>query len=445
MPVDLILEKGLPHSLDAEKAVLGSLILENQSIYEILDLLSSEDFYGENHKILFQRMIDFITSARAIDLLILREELVRSGELDQVGGITYIASLIDAVPTARNIQHHAAIIKEKATLRRLIRAGSDIIDSCYRQEDETDEILNKAEQSIFSIAEGRIRSGFQSVKDLAEAAWTKINELHEKPGVLTGLETGFVDLDNLTSGLQANDFIVIAGRPSMGKTAFVLNIAQHVGTKLKKTVGIFSLEMSRQQLMLRLLCSEARLDSHRLKTGGFERDEWSRLMRAMSSLTEAKVFIDDSSSLNPLDMGAKARRLKAEHGLDLLIVDYLQMMRMKGRWDNRQQEITAISRSMKELAKEMEVPVVALSQLHRGPETRGKGDHKPMLSDLRESGAIEQDADVVMFIYREEVYEATEENRGLAEILVRKQRNGPTGEVELVFLREYTRFENKFK
>jgi replicative DNA helicase len=444
MPVDLISEKGLPHSLDAEKAVLGSLILENQSIYEILDLISPEDFYGENHKILYQRMIDLITSTRAVDLLILREELARSAELEQVGGISYIASLIDAVPTARNIQHHAQIIKEKATLRRLIRAGFDIIDSCYRQEDETDEILNKAEQSIFSIAEDRIRTGFQSVKDLAEAAWTKINELHETPGVMTGLETGFVDLDNLTSGFQANDFIVVAGRPSMGKTAFILNIAQHVGTKLKKTVGVFSLEMSKNQLMLRLLCSEARLDSHRLKTGGFERDEWSRLMRAMSSLSEARIFIDDSSSLTPLDMGAKARRLKAEHGLDLLIVDYLQMMRMKGRWDNRQQEITAISRSLKELAKELDVPVVALSQLHRGPETRGK-DHKPMLSDLRESGAIEQDADVVMFIYREEVYEATEENRGLAEILVRKQRNGPTGEIELVFLKEYTRFENKFK
>ncbi len=444
MPVDLIFEKGLPHSLDAEKAVLGSLILENQSIYEILDLLGSEDFYGENHKILFQRMVDFITGARAVDLLILREELTRSGELEQVGGISYIASLIDAVPTARNIQHHAQIIKEKATLRRLIRAGSDIIDSCYRQEDETDEILSKAEQNIFSIAEGRIRSGFQSVKELAEDAWTKINELHEKPGMLTGLETGFVDLDNLTSGLQGSDFIVIAGRPSMGKTALVLNIAQHVGTKLKKTAGIFSLEMSKNQLMLRLLCSEARLDSHRLKTGGFEREEWSRLMRAMSSLTDAKVFIDDSSSLTPLDMGAKARRLKAEHGLDLIVVYNLQMMRMKGRWDNRQQVITAISRSLKELAKELDVPVVALSQLHRGPETRGK-DHKPMLSDLRESGAIEQDADVVMFIYREEVYEATEENRGLAEILVRKQRNGPTGEVELVFLREYTRFENKFR
>jgi len=444
MPVDLISEKGLPHSLDAEKAVLGSLILENQSIYEILDLISPEDFYGENHKILYQRMIDLITSTRAVDLLILREELARSAELEQVGGISYIASLIDAVPTARNIQHHAQIINEKATLRRLIRAGFDIIDSCYRQEDETDEILNKAEQSIFSIAEDRIRTGFQSVKDLAEAAWTKINELHETPGVMTGLETGFVDLDNLTSGFQANDFIVVAGRPSMGKTAFILNIAQHVGTKLKKTVGVFSLEMSKNQLMLRLLCSEARLDSHRLKTGGFERDEWSRLMRAMSSLSEARIFIDDSSSLTPLDMGAKARRLKAEHGLDLLIVDYLQMMRMKGRWDNRQQEITAISRSLKELAKELDVPVVALSQLHRGPETRGK-DHKPMLSDLRESGAIEQDADVVMFIYREEVYEATEENRGLAEILVRKQRNGPTGEIELVFLKEYTRFENKFK
>jgi replicative DNA helicase len=394
--------------------------------------------------LLYERLTEMISSSRAVDLVTLREELARTGELDQIGGIAYIASLIDTLPTSRNVLHYGQIIKEKAILRRLIRAGYDIIESSYRQEDETGEILNNAERSIFAIAEDRVRIGFQSLKDLADGAWNRINFIHENPGVLTGLETGFSDLDQLTSGLQASDLIIIAGRPSMGKTAFAMNVAQNVGVRLKKTVGIFSLEMSKEQLMLRFLCSEARLDSHRLKVGGFTRDEWSRLMRTMAILSEAKIFLDDSSGLTPIEMGAKARRLKAEHGLDLIIIDYLQMMRMKGRYDNRQQEITAISRSLKELAKELNVPVVALSQLHRGPETRGK-DHKPMLSDLRESGAIEQDADLVCFIYREEVYEPTEENRGLAEILVRKQRNGPTGDIELVFLKEYTRFENKYK
>ncbi len=444
MAVDLITERGLPQSLDAERSVLGAIILENEAIYQILDVLKAEDFYAENHRLLYERLTEMISSSRAVDLVTLREELAMTAELDQIGGIAYIASLIDTLPTSRNVLHYGQIIKEKAILRRLIRAGYDIIESSYRQEDETGEILNNAERSIFAIAEDRVRIGFQSLKDLADGAWSRINFIHENPGVLTGLETGFSDLDQLTSGLQASDLIIIAGRPSMGKTAFAMNVAQNVGVRLKKTVGIFSLEMSKEQLMLRFLCSEARLDSHRLKVGGFTRDEWSRLMRTMAILSEAKIFLDDSSGLTPIEMGAKARRLKAEHGLDLIIIDYLQMMRMKGRYDNRQQEITAISRSLKELAKELSVPVVALSQLHRGPETRGK-DHKPMLSDLRESGAIEQDADLVCFIYREEVYEPTEENRGLAEILVRKQRNGPTGDIELVFLKEYTRFENKYK
>ncbi|MCI0444519.1 replicative DNA helicase [bacterium] len=444
MAVDLITERGLPQSLDAERSVLGAIILENEAIYQILDVLKAEDFYAENHRVLYERLTEMISGSRAVDLVTLREELARTGELDQIGGIAYIASLIDTLPTSRNVLHYGQIIKEKAVLRRLIRAGYDIIESSYRQEEETGEILNNAERSIFAIAEDRVRIGFQSLKDLADGAWNRINFIHENPGVLTGLETGFSDLDQLTSGLQASDLIIIAGRPSMGKTAFAMNVAQNVGVRLKKTVGIFSLEMSKEQLMLRFLCSEARLDSHRLKVGGFTRDEWSRLMRTMAILSEAKIFLDDSSGLTPIEMGAKARRLKAEHGLDLVIIDYLQMMRMKGRYDNRQQEITAISRSLKELAKELNVPVIALSQLHRGPETRGK-DHKPMLSDLRESGAIEQDADLVCFIYREEVYEPTEENRGLAEILVRKQRNGPTGDIELVFLKEYTRFENKYK
>src|SRR5262245_3013653 len=370
MAVDLITERGLPQSLDAERSVLGAIILENEAIYQILDVLKSEDFYAENHRVLYERLTEMISNSRAVDLVTLREELARTGELDQIGGIAYIASLIDTLPTSRNVLHYGQIIKEKAVLRRLIRAGYDIIESSYRQEDETGEILNNAERSIFAIAEDRIRIGFQSLKDLADSAWNRINFIHENPGVLTGLETGFADLDQLTSGLQPADLIIIAGRPSMGKTAFAMNVAQNIGVRLKKTVGIFSLEMSKEQLMLRFLCSEARLDSHRLKVGGFTRDEWSRLMRTMAVLSEAKIFLDDSSGLTPIEMGAKARRLKAEHGLDLIIIDYWKMMRMKGRYDNRQQEITAISRSLKELAKELNVPVVALSQLHRGPETQ---------------------------------------------------------------------------
>jgi len=444
MPVDLITEKGLPHSLEAERSVLGAIILENESIYQVLDALSSEDFYAENHRLLYECFVNLTTATRSIDLVILRDELTKTGELDQIGGLSYLVSLIDSVPSARNIQHYSQIVKEKAVLRRLIRTGYEIIDSCYKQEEETDEILNKAERAIFSIAEDRIQTGFQPLKDLADDAFTRIKYLQDHPGELTGLSTGFKDLDDLTSGFQPSDLIIIAGRPSMGKTALALNIALHAGTILKKTAGIFSLEMSKEQLMLRLLCSEARLNAHHLRSGEFTRKEWSELLRTMTILSDSKIFIDDSSGVTPLEMGAKARRLKAEHGLDLLIVDYLQMLRMKGRWDNRQQEITAISRSLKELAKELNVPLIALSQLHRGPETRGK-DHKPVLSDLRESGSIEQDADVVCFIYREELYEPTDDNRGLAEILVRKQRNGPTGEIELVFLKEFTRFELKYK
>jgi replicative DNA helicase len=445
MPVDLITEKGLPHNLEAERSVLGAIILENESIYQILDSLSPEDFYAENHKILYDRFISLITASRSIDLVILRDELGRRGELDQIGGLAYLVSLIDSVPSARNIEHYSQIIREKSVLRKLIRAGYDIIDSCYKQEEETDDILNKAERSIFAIAEQRVQEGFQPLKNLADEAFGKIKYLQEHPGELTGLPTGFVDLDNLTSGFQPSDLIIIAGRPSMGKTAFALNIALHIGTVLNKTVGIFSLEMSKEQLMLRLLCSEARLNSHHLRTGGFSRKEWSDLLRTMTALSDAKIFIDDSSAVTPLEMGAKARRLAAEHGLDLVIIDYLQMLRMKGRYGNRQEEISAISRSLKELAKELKVPVIALSQLHRGPEMRGQ-EHKPRLSDLRESGALEQDADVVLFIYREEVYERTDDNRGLAEIIIGKQRNGPTDPpVELVFLKEFTRFENKYK
>src|SRR5262249_21810632 len=446
MPVDLITEKGLPHSLDAERSVLGALILDNDSIYRIQDFIRSEDFYAENHRILYERIAELLGSTHAVDLLILKEELSKSGELDQVGGIGYIASLTDMVPTARNIEHYAQIIKEKAVLRNLIRAGSDIIDSCYRQENETDEILSDAEKKIFAITEDRIKTGFHSLRALADETWSRINYIHDHPGELTGLSTGFKDLDEKTSGLQASDLIIVAGRPSMGKTAFALNVALHVGTEAKKTVGVFSLEMSKEQIMMRLLCSAARVNLHLLRTGDFGRKGWSDLMRTMGELSETRIFVDDTSGISPLEMGAKARRLKSEHGLDLLIVDYLQLMRASTKYVNRQEEITSISRSLKELAKELNVPVMALSQLHRGPESRGRGDHKPVLSDLRESGAIEQDADVVLFMYREEIYDPSEENRGLAQVLIRKQRNGPSPEdIDLVFFKEFTRFELKYQ
>lgn len=446
MPVDLITEKGLPHSLDAERSVLGALILENEALYRIRDFIRSDDFYSETHRILYERIAEILDRTHAVDLLILKEELTRSGELEQIGGISYIATLIDSLPTARNIENYAQIIKEKAVLRNLIRAGYDIIDSCYKQDQETDEILTEAEKKIFAIGEDRVKTGFHSLRDLADDAWARINYLHDHPGELTGLSTGFKDLDDKTSGLQAADLIIIAGRPSMGKTAFALNIALHAGLEMKKSIGVFSLEMSKEQIMLRLLCAAARVNLHLLRSGDFGRKDWSELMRKMGELSDTKIFVDDTSGLTPTDMGAKARRLKSEHGLDLIIVDYLQLMRAgTGRFGSRQEEITSISRSLKELAKELNVPVIALSQLHRGPESRGR-DHKPMLSDLRESGAIEQDADVVLFIYREEVYNPSEENRGLAQVLIRKQRNGPSPEdIDLVFFKEFTRFELKYQ
>jgi replicative DNA helicase len=444
MSVDLITERGLPHSLDAERCVLGSIILENDSLYQVVDLLGADDFYAENHRILYERFVELITKSRGVDLIILKEELSRLSELEQVGGITYIASLIDAVPTARNITHYAQIIKERAALRRLILAGYEIIDSCYKQEEETEDILNRAEQRIFSIAQKRLTSGFVPFKEIADDVWNKINQLHENPGQVTGVATGFADFDKLTSGLQPTDFVIIAGRPSMGKTALALNIAQSAATTANKTVGVFSLEMSKEQLGMRFVCSEARVNFHRLRSGETTREDWTKLMKAMATLADAKIFIDDSSGLTPLDMSAKARRLKAEYGCDLLIVDYLQMMRMRSRTENRQQEISAISRSLKELAKELYLPVIALSQLSRGPELRT--DHEPQLADLRESGSIEQDADLVCFIYREEVYSPEDETvKGLAELMVKKHRNGPLQNIPLVFLKEWTRFENRYE
>jgi replicative DNA helicase len=380
----------------------------------------------------------------AIDLVTLKEELGRSGDLDEVGGPAYISALIDGVPRSTNVEHYARIIKEKATLRNLIFSANKILATAYAGEDEADLILDQAESAIFKIADDKVRDGFVSLRDLAQGSLDTIEKLHSRRELVTGVPTGFTDLDEMTSGLQAGDLVIIAARPSMGKTSLVLNMAQHVGTKTDMTVGIFSLEMSKEQLFLRMLTGEARIDAHRLRGGFLGERDWGRLSQAIGTLSEAKIFIDDTASIGVLEMRAKCRRLASEHGLHMVIVDYVQLMQGRGKFENRTLELGSISRSLKGLAKELRVPIVLLSQLSRAPESRS--DHRPQLSDLRESGALEQDADVVAFIYREDMYmdksQPPTEAQGVAELIIAKQRNGPTGVVKLAFIREFTRFEN---
>ncbi len=436
-----IVERALPHNLEAERSVLGAILIQNEAYNTAVEVLRPEDFYRDAHRRVFEKIIALAERQHAIDFITLKEELGRLGELDAVGGPAYIASLVDGVPRATNVEYYAKIVKEKAVLRNLIAAGNRILSEAYGADQDAAEILDRAEHLIFQIAEGRIRAGFVSLYDIAQDSVEAIQKAHEEKQLITGVPTGFHDLDNLTSGLQRGDLIIVAARPSMGKTSLALNIAQHVGTHTGKTVGVFSLEMSKEQLFLRMLSSEAQIDGHRLRTGFLRSDDWGRLTSALGTLGQAKVYIDDTPSIGVLEMRAKARRLSAEHGLHLLVVDYIQLMQGRGRFDNRTQELGAISRSLKGLAKELDVPIVVLSQLSRAPESRS--DHRPQLSDLRESGALEQDADVVLLIYREDVYNKEPgENENVAEIIIAKQRNGPTDTVKLAFIRERTRFEN---
>jgi len=433
-------ERTLPHNLEAERSVLGAVLIRNDVLNHATELIDSIDFFREAHRLIFDKMIGLSERGQAIDLITLKDELGRSGQLDAVGGAAYIASLVDGVPRALNVEHYARIIKEKSTLRSLIHSANRILSTAYEGEQEADLQLDEAERAIFEIADDRLRSGFVPLRDLAHQSFATIEKLQEHKGLVTGVPTGFDLLDEMTSGLQPSDLVIIAARPSMGKTSFVLNVAQHVGTKTDLTVGFFSLEMSKEQLFMRLLTAEARIDAHRLRSGYLSDKDYGRLSHALGALAESRIFIDDSAALGVLEMRAKARRLKAEHGLHLLVIDYIQLMQARGRFDNRQQELASISRALKQLAKELGVPVVALSQLSRAPDSRA--DHRPQLSDLRESGALEQDADVVLFIYREEMYEPKEEAEGIAELIVGKQRNGPTGTVRLAFIKEHTRFEN---
>jgi replicative DNA helicase len=438
-------ERGLPHNLEAEKSVLGAILIHNEAFNHAAELIDARDFFRDAHRRIFDKMVALSERNEPIDFVTLREELGRSGELEEVGGPAYIASLADGVPRSANVEHYARIVKEKATLRNLIHSANRILSDAYRAEEDAEVILDGAEKAIFEIAEDRIREGFVPLRDLVQSSFATIEKLQQHKGLVTGVPTGFVDLDEMTSGLQPSDLVLVAARPSMGKTSFVLNIAQHVGIQTDMTVGFFSLEMSKEQLFMRMLTAEARIDAHRFRSGFLNEKDYGRLSHALGTLAEARVFIDDTASLGVLEMRAKARRLQAEHGLHLLIIDYIQLMQGRGRFESRQTELASISRSLKGLAKELKIPIVALSQLSRAPETRS--DHRPQLSDLRESGALEQDADVVMFIFREEQYrdadgQPNQEAEGVAEIIIGKQRNGPVGTAKLAFIKEHTRFEN---
>jgi len=602
-PSDITLEKALPNSIEAERSILGAILLDNSVCNQAVELLKREDFFLDSHRKIFSRMVYLSEQGRAIDFVTLAEELQRTGEYEQVGGGSYLTSLIDGVPRAPNIENYAKIVKHKSMLRRLINVSNQIIASCFEQEDEPEVILDNAERAIFEIADERIREGFTSIKVVAQQQLELIEERASRQILMTGIPTGFTEFDQMTNGLQPADLIIVAARPSQGKTSLALTIAQNASIQRGCTVGIFSLEMSKQQLVQRMLCSEARVDAHRLRSGYLNREEWGRLAEGLARLAEAKIFIDDTPGISILEMRAKARRLKAEHSLDLLIVDYLQLMTGRGRIESRQQEVSQISRDLKGLAKELNVPLIALSQLSRAPETRT--DHRPQLSDLRESGclsgdtliylpgqgvhrpvreligqigfpvlalnlntwrlepypvsrafatgckpvyrlatsrgrsvlatanhkfltlngwrrldelspglplalprylpegsgsrgareqggrgagetaqsdvywdeivaiepdgetdvydltvpqahnfvanglvvhnSLEQDSDLVAFIFREEVYNQTEENSGIAELIIGKQRNGPIGTVRLAFIKEFTRFENLWR
>ncbi len=435
-------ERVPPQNVEAELSVIGSVLLDNASLTRVLEIVGPDDFYRPAHRTIFRTFLDLFERGDAIDLVTVKDRLQRNGQLEEVGGASYLASVLDTVPTSANVQHHSRIIREKSVLRQLIQTATEVVSMGYQSGEDVDELLDRAEARIFQIGEKKIKQGFYNLKDVIKDTFRRIEELYERKELVTGVPTGFHDFDHLTAGLQPSDLIVIAGRPSMGKTSFVLNIAQHVALKTAMPVAVFSLEMSRQQLVQRMLCSEAKVDAHKLRTGFLSREDIPRLTVAAGALSEAPIFIDDTAGCSVLEIRAKARRLKAENKkLALVIIDYLQLMRGREGTENRQQEISDISRSLKGLAKELDVPVVALSQLSRAPEMRGR-DRRPQLSDLRESGAIEQDADLVAFIYREEVYDPETPEKGVAEIIIRKQRNGPTDTVRLAFLNQYTKFEN---
>ena len=440
MTPEVALERPLPHNLDAERSILGAILLDNHALNAAVEKLQPEDFFLDQHRRVFQQMIALGESQQAIDLVTLTDELQRRGELEASGGAAYLAQLVDGVPRITNVEHYARIVKEKAILRNVIHATYAIQQQALEAEEDADAILDRAESTIFQLAEDRARAGFVGVKDLVRENFDRLARILTEGRQVTGLSTGYNQLNNITSGLQGSELIILAARPAVGKTALALNIAENVAVRDNELVAIFSLEMSKESLLMRLLASHARIDAHKFRTGRLSRDDGRRMTESLARLAEAPLWIDDSGSSTVVEMGAKARRLKRDKGLSLVIVDYLQLVAARGRFGNRNEEVGSITRGLKGLAKELKAPVLVLSQLTRAPE---REDRRPQLADLRESGAIEQDADVVIFIHRPNLYkpEETAEERAKAEIIIAKQRNGPTERIQFVFLNAFTRFE----
>ncbi|MFE4704859.1 replicative DNA helicase [Peribacillus simplex] len=430
-----------PQNIEAEQAVLGAIFLEPSSLTVTSEVLIPEDFYRSSHQKIFNVMLKLNDEGKAVDLITVTEELAATKNLEEVGGVSYLSELAGSVPTAANIEYYARIVEEKSLLRRLIRTATNIAQEGYSREDEVEELLGEAEKTIMEVAQRKNSGAFQNIKDVLVSTYDNIEVLTTRTGDVTGIPTGFAELDRMTAGFQRNDLIIVGARPSVGKTAFALNIAQNVATKTEENVAIFSLEMGAEQLVMRMLCAEGNINAQNLRTGSLTDEDWRKLTMAMGSLSNAGIYIDDTPGVRIGEIRSKCRRLKQENGLGMILIDYLQLIQGDGRsGDNRQQEVSEISRSLKALARELKVPVIALSQLSRGVEQRQ--DKRPMMSDIRESGSIEQDADIVAFLYRDDYYDKESENKNIIEIIIAKQRNGPVGTVSLAFVKEYNKFVN---
>lgn len=437
---EALIRKTMPHNVEAEQSVIGSMLMDSEAILSASEIITSEDFYGNQYGILFQAMVDLYTAGKPVDLVTLVDKLNQMDVPPELSGIEFIRELISAVPTSANIKYYANIVREKSVLRKLIKVNEDIANTCYVGRENLDDILDETEKRIFSLLQSKNNEDYVPIRKVVINAMERIEAVSKVKGSVTGIPTGFTDLDYMTSGFQKSDLILIAARPSMGKTAFELNIAEYMAFRKNQTVAIFSLEMSKEQLVNRLFSLESRVDSQKIRTGNLEDSDWERLIESANVIGNSNLIIDDTPSISIGELRSKCRKYKLEHDLGIVIIDYLQLMTAGGRQESRQQEISEISRSLKALARELNVPVVALSQLSRAVE--GRPDHRPMLSDLRESGAIEQDADMVMFLYRDDYYNKESEKKGIAEVIIAKQRNGPIGTVELVWMPNYTKFAN---
>jgi len=436
---ELFLDRIPPQSLEAEQAVLGAILLDGNALVTVMERLTSDDFYRTAHQHIYAAMVELAQENEPVDLITVTARLQDKQQLEDIGGVSYLGQLANAVPTAANVEYYAQIVEEKSLLRRLIRTATQIVSSGYAAPEDVGELLSDAERRIMELSQRRSSSGFVSIRDVLMDVFEQVEFLYHHKGGTTGIPSGFPDLDRMTSGFQRSDLIIVAARPSVGKTTFALNIAQNVGVRAKETVAIFSLEMDAVQLVQRMICAEANVDAGRLRTGRLEADDWEKLTMAIGTLSEANIYIDDSPVITVSDIRAKCRRLKREKGLGMIVIDYLQLIQGRGRpGENRQQEVSEISRTLKQIARELDVPVIALSQLSRGVEQRQ--DKRPLLSDLRESGSIEQDADIVAFLYRDDYYDKETEKKNIVEIIIAKQRNGPVGTVELVFLKNFNKF-----